>query len=224
MPKDITLLRAGAKAELTDDVNILLGNESSVNEQTANVVFERGNGQKWIIIQGKNITDGGKSVSAAIPLEVELDQSSKLKVNGKIENTTSIVNLDDIRKGNFTNKQSASVSLKDEEHEYLNTETNFDSKGFVSTTASNKFKLSDSTSIGSSVTYERSGQTSFSLNASTSLLGDDKLQTSFGTTSTSKPFVSTQYEKKFSETGTLVLGTRYEQNNVTASAGLKFAF
>ncbi len=224
IPEDITLLKAGAKNQITEDMNILLGHEASVNEQTAKVVFERDNGQKWFIIQGKNITDGGKSVSATIPVEIQLDKTSNLKLNGEIKTSTSIKAIEDLRKGNFDHTQTATIGLKDENNEYLRAETHYDSQGFVSTNASNNFKLTEKTSIGSSVTYERSGLKSYSVSASTSLLGNDKLQTSFGTTSDQKAFVSTHYERKFSETGTLVLGTRYERNNVNATAGLKFAF
>lgn len=132
--------------------------------------------------------------------------------------------MEDLRKGNYVSTQTATVELKDENNEYLSAETNFDPQGFVSTSASNRIMLTERSSIGSTVTYERSGLSSYSVSASTSFLGNDKLQTSFGTTSDQKRFVSAQYERKFSETGTLVLGTRYERSNVSATAHLKLAF
>lgn len=224
IPQDITLLKAGAKTQLAQDLNILLCHEASVNEQSANIVFERDNGQKWFIVQGRNITDGGKSVTTAIPVELSLHEDSKLKMNGRFENLTSVEKMEDISKGNFTNTQKAVVGLSDERHQYLNAETNFDAQGFVSTSASNNFKLTESTSVGSAVTYDREGRTSYSVNASTSLLGKDKLTTSFGTTSDNNRFASAQYERKFSETGSFVFGTRIDQNGKSANAGVKFAF
>lgn len=224
IPQDITLLKAGAKTQLAEDLNVLLGHEASVNEQSANIVFERDNGQKWFIVQGRNVTDGGKSVTTAIPLEVALNEETKLKMNGRFENHTSVDNMQDIKKGNIVNTQKAIVGLSDESHQYLNAETNFDAQGFVSTSASNNFKLTPESSVGSAVTYDREGRTSYSVNASTSLLGKDKLTTSFGTTSDNNKFATAQYERKFSEKGTFVFGTRKDQTGVSANAGVKFSF
>ncbi len=208
IPSDITLLKAGAKTQIAEDLNVKLDHQASVNEQSASFAFEKDNGQKWIVVEGKNITDGGKSLKTLVPVEIELMEESKLKINASLENTLSVNSIADAKKGNISATQTIKLGLTDHDNEYFNIKAEVDAEGLSKTTLQNKFSLGENSSIGSSVTMDRAGNKSFSVNNVTNVSTYGKLTTSFGVASDNKYFAETQFEKKISETTSLVVGSK----------------
>ena len=213
MPSDITLLKAGAKTQLAEDLNVKLDHKASVNEQSASFAFEKDNGEKWIVVEGKNITDGGKSLKTIVPVEIELLKESKLKFNASVENNLSVNSMADAKKGNITTTQTVKLGLTDHDHEYFDVKADLDAEGLSKTTLQNKFKYGEGSSIGSSVTMERNGNRSYSVNNVTNMNTYGKLTTSFGVASDNKYFAETQYEKKISEASSLVIGSKIGQSD-----------
>lgn len=213
IPTDITLLKAGAKTQLAEDLNVKLDHQASVNEQSASFAFEKDNGQKWVVVEGKNITDGGKSLKTLVPMEIELMEESKLKLNASLENTLSVNSIADAKKGNITNTQTIKMGLTDHDNEYFNIKAEVDADGLAKTTLQNKFAIGKDSSIGSSITMDRDGNKSFSVNNVTNMNTYGKLTTSFGVASDNKYFAETQYEKKISESSSLVIGSKIGQDD-----------
>lgn len=211
IPQDITLFKAGAKTQLSNDVNVTIKHDAGINEQNGSIALEKDDGSKWLLIEGKNITDGGKSLKTLIPVEVNLDKDSALKVNASFENRVATESFEAAKKGNFTTAQTVKLGLTDHNNEYFNVKAEIDEKGLNNYTVNNKYSLGNDSSVGAGVTIDKDGRKSFSVNNVANFNDYGKLTTSFGTSSDNKKYVQTQYENKISERTSLVIGAKLSQ-------------
>jgi hypothetical protein len=222
IPEEITFLKAGAKTQLIDDVNMTIKHESGINEQHGSIALEKNDGSKWLLIEGKNITDGGKSLKTLIPVEVNLDKESALKVNASFENRVATDSIDAAKKGNFTTAQTIKLGLTDHNNEYVNVKAEVDQQGLNNYSINNKYSIGKDSSIGGAVQIDRDGKKSFSVNNVANFNDYGKFTTSFGTTE-SKKYIETKYENKISERTSLVIGAKLsEQTSVSLIFQSKF--
>ena len=205
---DIGLSKEATSLKVMYDVNLKLKNENSFNQQSAGVDIVDDTGTKWVSIQGKNVVSGAKSLTTIIPVEISLDKSSELKMSGSLQNDLTAQSLDQVKKLDFTANQTVQFGLTDHNNEYVNVKATADKDGFSGYSVSNKFALTEGSSVGAAYEQTRDGKKSFSINNVANFNEYGTLTTSFGTDSSSNRYVQTQYEKKIGSTSTIAIGAK----------------
>lgn len=145
----------GTKHSLTDTLDLRNKSEFAFNKQETNVSVEDKDGNKFVVLDGQNITDGKKKVDAVVNYDFGLSEESKLKLGTGIGNTTETVGND--FSAGVTNKQSVRLGLTDHNNEYIKMKTFLDADGVSSVNVGNKFKAGDGT-IGADVELTREGK------------------------------------------------------------------
>ncbi len=160
LPTDIGFGSVGTKYSITDDLDLKNKTEFGFNKQETNVSLLDKDGNKYLIIEGENITDGKKSVDAVVNYDFDLATDSDLKLGTSVGNTTETLseNLSD----GVTNKQSVRVGITDHNNEYIKVKTYVDADGVSSVGVGNKYKVGDG-SIGADIEMGRDGARKYSV-------------------------------------------------------------
>lgn len=209
IPTDINFLKAGASTQVAEDVNLKLKNQINFNEQTASMAVESDKGEKYLVLEGKNITDGGKSFNTIIPVEINLDKSTQMKVSGSLENQLSASDMKKVGNFELEHTQTVKLGLTDHNHEYFNVKAVTDREGLANYSVSSKYSLGESSSVAATYEEGRDGQRAFMVSNVASFSKNQTLTTSYGTSSDSKRgFIQTQYENKIGENTSLIIGAK----------------
>lgn len=160
LPTDIGLGSMGTKYSISDDLDLKNKTEFGFNKQETNLSVLDKSGNKYLIIEGENITDGKKTVDAVVNYDFDLSQNSKLKLGTSVGNTTKTVteNFSD----GVTNKQSVRMGITDHNNEYIKVRTYVDDKGVSSVGVGNKYKVGQG-SVGADVELGRDGSKKYSV-------------------------------------------------------------
>lgn len=160
MPTDIGFGSVGTKYSITDDLDLKNKTEFGFNKQETNVSVLDRDGNKYLIIEGANITDGKKTVDAVVNYDFDLASKSDLKLGTSVGNTTETVteNLSD----GVTNKQSVRVGITDHNNEYVKVKTYVDADGVSSVGLGNKYKVGEG-SVGANIEMGRDGARKYSV-------------------------------------------------------------
>ncbi|MGZ3807838.1 MAG: hypothetical protein ACXVCE_07115, partial [Bacteriovorax sp.] len=223
LPTDIQFAKAGLSTKVTEDMNLKMENEINFNQQKTSVALEDNKGSKWLVLEGKNVTMGEKSVNAVIPMEIKLDESSEMKVNGSLEKKVTVKEMDHSKKETVDSEQKVTLGLTDHNNEYIKVKAVVNDSGTSSYSVSNKLALGKNSSVGAVYEQTRDGKKTFSINNVANFDNYGKLTTSFGTTSDNKEFVQTQYENKISDRTSIVIDAKVsDQTTVSLIYQAKF--
>lgn len=154
LPTDIGFGSMGTKYSITDTLDLRNKTEFAFNKQETNVSVADKDGNKFVVLEGENITDGKKKVDAVVNYDFGLSDDSKLKLGTGVGNTTE-TNTNDFSDG-VTNKQSVRLGLTDHNNEYITTKTFVDSEGVSAVNLGSKYKAGDG-SVGGNVELTREG-------------------------------------------------------------------
>ncbi|MEA9357833.1 hypothetical protein SHI21_16500 [Bacteriovorax sp. PP10] len=160
LPTDIGFGSMGTKYSISDDLDLRNKTEFGFNKQGTNVSVLDKSGNKYLIIEGENITDGKKTVDAVVNYDFDLSSDSKLKLGTSVGNTTETVS-EDLSDG-VTNKQSVRMGITDHNNEYIKVRTYVDDKGVSSVGVGNKYKVGEG-SVGADVEVGRDGSKKYSV-------------------------------------------------------------
>lgn len=160
LPTDIGFGSMGTKYSISDDLDIKNKTEFGFNKQETNVSVLDRDGNKYLIIEGENITDGKKTVDAVVNYDFDLSTKSDLKLGTSVGNTTETVS-EDLSDG-VTNKQSVRVGITDHNNEYIKVKTFVDSEGVSSVGVGNKYKVGNG-SVGADIEFGRNGTKKYSV-------------------------------------------------------------
>lgn len=160
LPTDIGFGTMGTKYSITDDLDIKNHTDFGFNKQETNVSVLDKDGNKYLIIEGENITDGKKTVDAVVNYDFDLASDANLKLGTSVGNTTETV-TDKLSDG-VTNKQSVRVGITDHNNEYIKVRTYVDAEGVSSLGVGNKYKVGNG-SIGADIEMGRNGARKYSV-------------------------------------------------------------
>jgi hypothetical protein len=160
LPTDIGFGSMGTKYSLTDTLDLRNKTEFAFNKQETNVSVADKDGNKFVVLEGENITDGKKKVDAVVNYDFGLSDDSKLKLGTGVGNTTE-TNTNDFSDG-VTNKQSVRLGLTDHNNEYITTKTFVDEQGVSAVNLGSKYKAGDG-SVGGNVEITREGSKTYSI-------------------------------------------------------------
>lgn len=126
VPSDVEFGKLSKKINLADDLNLRATGEGSYNQQKGAVSFENDAGEKHVVIEGTNVTDGKKSVNTIINYNFNLDQDSKLDLQTSAE--TKLETSSDPNKL-IDRTNAVTLSLTDHDSEYFKVRGVIDDKG-----------------------------------------------------------------------------------------------
>lgn len=137
---DLEFGKLGKKINLAEDLNLRATGEGSYNQQKGVVSFENEAGEKHVVIEGTNVTDGKKSVNTIINYNFNLDQESKLDLQTSAE--TKLETSTDPKKI-IDRTNAVSLSLTDHDSEYFKVRGVIDDKGPQSIGLGNSVRLGE---------------------------------------------------------------------------------
>lgn len=228
VPADVKLGTIGNKITLTNDLNLKHQSDVSYNKQETNLSLEDEKGKKYLAIQGTNNTNGKKIIDTVVNYDFPIDSASELKLGASAGNTAehSGKPLD-----SFNHKQVLKLGLTDHDHEYINVRTLMDVDGVATVGVGNKIKVLDG-ALGADAQFDRDGKKIYKVDMSnqglinsagvkytTTLTGERtygavvgaqldknlKLNTEYSKSSLSGGSVAVNFEKRISETTSMVL-------------------
>lgn len=212
VPTDIELVRAKAKAEIAEGLNLQTKTAISYNQQVAEVALTGSEGKDWVKVNATNNTLGTKEIVTVIPMTVTIDESAKLNLNGNVKNETLIApKASDDPKSDLkaTNAQTVSLSLTDHNSKYLELELyQRQADKYSKVSASSELKSDALGKVTAKFSTDSAGERAFSLGKVTDMGGYGKLTTEFGGTQTSngqKSFVALQHEVELSKSSSLAV-------------------
>ena len=160
LPTDIGIGAMGTKYSISENLDLKNETEFGFNKQETNVSVLDKDGNKYLVVEGENITDGKKTVDAVVNYDFDLAKNSNLKLGTSIGNTTESVS-EDLSEG-VTNKQSVRVGITDHNHEYIKVRTYVDESGVSSVAVGNKYKVGDG-SVGTEVEFGKDGSKKYNV-------------------------------------------------------------
>jgi hypothetical protein len=215
LPTDINFATTKLKSQVAENFNFELKNEINFNDQSASVALLDKHGSNGVVIEGKNITNGSRSTSVIVPVEINLDGSSDMKIKMRVESQLAINNSVNVKSSNHTeSKQSLKLALTDHNHEYLDVKAVIDDHGLPSYQVSNKFSLSKGSSVGAAYNQSQDGTKSFSIQNIANLNQYGTLSTSFGVNG-QNAYLQAQYEKKIDQNTSMVITVKTEDQKET---------
>lgn len=229
LPTDVGFGSMGTKYSISDDLDLKNKTEFGFNKQETNVSVMDKDGNKYLILEGENITDGKKSVDAVVNYDFDLASDSNLKLGTSVGNTTETV-TEKLSDG-VTNKQSVRMGITDHNNEYIKVRTYVDAEGVSSVGVGNKYKVGDG-SVGTDVELGRDGskkykvdvldqtysssvglnyeesvhnERSYGMNVGTNVDPSLRLSTGFTRSETAGSSVNVNLQKKISENTSMAL-------------------
>lgn len=162
LPTDVKILKAGTMTQLNEAVGLRHSTEISYNEQATSVGLEDSTGFTYLGLKGKNITDGKKQAEAFVNSEFDLNKEEGLKLG---ISAGTAVETEDIKKGltDFKQTQSMRLGLTDHNNEYFTVQTVIDDKGVDQINLGNMYKVGDG-KVGTSVELNQSGDKTYRIN------------------------------------------------------------
>jgi hypothetical protein len=126
IPSDIEVGKLGKKFELSENLNLRATGTGSYNQQKATLSLENDAGERHVIVEGTNVTDGKKSVNTIVNYNFNVDKDSKLDVQ-----TSAETKLETSKDPNKTVDRTNVVSLKltDHDSDYFRVRGVVDDKG-----------------------------------------------------------------------------------------------
>lgn len=229
LPTDIGFGSMGTKYSISDGLDLKNKTEFGFNKQETNVSVLDKDGNKYLILEGQNITDGKKTVDAVVNYDFDMASDSKLKLGTSVGNTTETV-TEKLSDG-VTNKQSVRMGITDHNNEYIKVRTYVDAEGVSSVGVGNKYKVGDG-SVGADVEVARDGskkykvdvleqaysssagfnyeesvynERSYGVNVGTNVDKSLRLSTGFTRSETAGSAVNVNFQKKISENTSMAL-------------------
>lgn len=172
LPTDIGFGAMGRKYSISEDLDLKNETEFGFNKQETNVSVLDKDGNKYLVVEGENITDGKKTVDAVVNYDFDLAKDSNLKLGTSLGNTTESVSAD--LSDGVTNKQSVRVGITDHNHEYIKVKTYVDETGVSSVGLGNKYKVGDGF-VGGDVELGKDGSKKYNVD-----IMDDRYMGSVG--------------------------------------------
>lgn len=229
LPTDIGFGEMGTKYSISDDLDVKNKTAFSFNKQETNVSVLDKDGNKYVIIEGENITDGKKKVDAVVNYDFDLAKDSQVKLGTSLANTTETI-TEDLSEG-VTNKQSVRLGITDHNNEYVKVRTYVDADGVSSVGIGNKMKVADGSigvdyefgrdgskiykvdvldqgvlgNAGVNFTEDMYGERSYGVSAGVKLDKSLRLSTDYSRSETGGTSVKVNLQKKISENTSMVL-------------------
>ncbi len=239
LPTDISLGQGKISTQLADGLSLSHETALSYNEQKANVAFESDKGEKYLLIEGVNHTKGSKVGTAIVNYGFVLDESSNLKL-GTSAGTRVEGTFDE--KVALKNDKTLEMALTDHNNEYIKVKAMIDTANVPSYTISNNYSI-DEGKLGGQVELKGNGDKKYGVNYtntgfidqfgatySTTATGEKRYGASVGATIDSNTVLRTEYstgthqpysvavnfERKVSETTSMVLTVNNSKDKGTA--------
>lgn len=239
LPTDISFGQGKITTPIADGLNLSHETALSYNEQKANVAFENEKGEKYLLLEGVNNTKGSKVGSAVVNYGFVLDESSSLKIGTSVG--TRVEGLFD-EKTKLKNDKTIELGLTDHNNEYIKVKALLDTANVPTYVVSNNYAV-DEGKVGGQVELKGNGDKTFGVNYtnqgfinrfgatySNSATGEKRYGASVGASIDSNTILKTEYstgshqpssvavnfERKVSETTTMVLTVNNSKDKGTA--------
>jgi len=239
LPTDISFGEGKITTQLTDGLNLSHEAALSYNEQKANVAFESDKGEKYLLLEGVNNTKGSKIGTAIVNYGFVIDEASSLKVGTSVG--TRVEGTFD-EKNKLKNDKTIELGLTDHNNEYIKVKAMLDTSNVSSYVISNNYSV-DEGKIGSQIELKGNGDKAYGVNYTnkgfidsvgatytTTANGERRYGASVGTTIDSNTVLKTEYstgshqpysvavnfERKVSETTSMVLTVNNSKDKGTA--------
>lgn len=239
LPTDISFGEGKISTQLTDGLNLSHEAALSYNEQKANVAFESDKGEKYLLLEGVNNTKGTKVGTAIVNYGFVIDEASSLKVGTSVG--TRVEGTFD-EKNKLKNDKTIELGLTDHNNEYIKVKALIDTANVSSYVISNNYSV-DEGKIGSQIELKGNGDKAYGVNYTnkgfidtvgatytTTTSGEKRYGASVGATIDSNTVLKTEYstgshqpysvavnfERKVSETTSMVLTVNNSKDKGTA--------
>lgn len=245
LPTDIKIGTAKSKLALPGGLVLSHKTDIGFNQQKTLVTLGGTSAEQLLVVEGINNSGGSKIGTAVVNMGFELDKDSGLKL-GTVVGTKLETTGDSFASVGLKNNQNIELGLTDHNNEYFRVKTVLDDAGISQYSGSNKFRLGDG-SVGSDITVGRdgdrsvgvtvekqgifnsvgarylktsSGERKYIASAETSLAKDTILKTEYSKGDNQDASVALNFERKISETTSMVLTV----NSSTGSGGTSFLY
>ena len=153
IPSDIEVGKIGKKFDLGKDLNLRAVGDGSYNQQKATLSLENDAGEKHLIVEGTNVTDGKKAVNTIVNYNFNVDKDSKLDVQ-----TSAETKLETSKDPNKTIDRTNVVSLKltDHDSDYFRVRGVVDDKGAQALGVGNSLRVGEG-KVGVDYSINRDG-------------------------------------------------------------------
>jgi hypothetical protein len=158
LPTDINFGSFGTKYSITDTLDLKNKTEVAFNKQVTSISLVNKDGNKYVVVDGQNITDGKKKVDGIVNYDLVLDKESNLKLGAGVSHT--IETMSEKFSDGISNKQAVRLGLTDFNNEYIKVKTLVDAQGVSSVAITNKYKVGEG-SIGAGVELMRDGSKNY---------------------------------------------------------------
>jgi hypothetical protein len=239
LPTDISFGQGKISTQLADGLSLSHEAALSYNEQKANVAFENEKGEKYLLLEGVNNTKGSKIGTAVVNYGFVLDEDSSLKVGTSVG--TRVEGTFD-EKNKLKNDKTLELALTDHNHEYIKVKALLDTSNVSSYVISNNYSV-DEGKVGSQVELKGNGDKAYGVNYTnkgfidtfgatytTTATGEKRYGASVGASIDSNTVLKTEYstgshqpysvavnfERKVSETTSMVLTVNNSKDKGTA--------
>ena len=213
VPTDVELMKAKGRATITENLNLETKTKLSYNEQSAEVSLKNEKGSDWVKVNATNYTAGTKEIVTVVPMSVNIDEGSKLKIDASVKNETVIPSSEKADNGSkISNAQTYNMALTDHSNKYIELEMyQRPIDKYTKLSASNEFNNDTIGTVTTKFSTDTEGAKSYSLGKKTDMGDYGKLTTSFGSTTSntgSNRFVDVQHEVALSKTSSLSITAR----------------
>ena len=213
LPTDIEIAEAGKTVNLTENVRLKSKTNLAFNEQKTSMSLASSTGEDWVKIEAANQTQGETKFATTIPLEIDLQKDSDLKLGGEIKR--EMVRDFNKPESAFATANTVKFGLTDHNHEYISAEVISKSDGLRNVALSNRYSLGDYGNVAGKYEFDNKGNRSYSVGKETNLGNYGTLTTSYGVTQDRKQFVEFGHQKKISDTASMALTIKGGQGQPT---------
>jgi hypothetical protein len=162
LPTDVKILKAGSLTQINSEVGIRHATDISYNEQATSLGVEDTSGFTYLSVKGKNFTEGKKQAEAVVNSEFDLNKEEGLKLG---VSAGTAIEIKEIKKGSADLKQTQNMKLglTDHNNEYFTIQTVVDNNGLDQINLGNSYKVGDG-KVGASLELEQSGDKTYRVN------------------------------------------------------------
>lgn len=212
VPTDVEVLKAKTQTSLTENLNFETKTKFSYNEQSTELSLKNDKGSDWVKVNATNYTAGTKQIVTVVPMSVDIDADSKLKVDASVKNET-VIPATDKTDGKISNAQTYNMALTDHSNKYVDLELYqrpIDKYSKVS--VGSEFNNDVIGTVTTKFSTDTDGAKAYSVGKKTDFGDYGKLTTSFGSATTSagerNRFMDLQHEVAIGKSSSLAITAR----------------
>lgn len=204
IPLITTPVKVDGQVMVGDGLTVSTTSKSTLVEQRAKMSLS--GEREWLVVSAEHNTGKNINVQTVIPVEISVDDSSGLKVDGSLEYERN----ENYRSGAGEVTRRASLALTDHNHEYLRTALVAEGSRGNALTLSSRYNFGSYGTVEGIAERDFSGGRSYRLSHSA---GNerDRFRTALGMDASRNRFIEFQNERRLSQTSSVVLTIRQTQ-------------